>query len=203
AGPQLECLAVANLCQSSASRRAALCGDRRQGRHHPRSDRRGDRRVRGLERGARLSVAERHLAARHPARFRRAACIIRAGDIRLCAGRHGRENDVVVAAASAGASLKPSHSDIARKVETTMSDQKTVPPMPGMANLEEVLLQSDEIPGPVKSLSGVSEKMLWRDDKAGSSIALIKFDAGAGIPQPHLHASNQFMFCLKGRYEYT
>ena len=45
--------------------------------------------------------------------------------------------------------------------------------------------------------------MLWRDEKAGSTIALIKFDAGAGIPEPHLHASNQFMFCLKGRYEYT
>ena len=28
-------------------------------------------------------------------------------------------------------------------------------------------------------------------------------DKGAGIPQPHLHSSNQFMFCLKGKYEYT
>ena len=37
----------------------------------------------------------------------------------------------------------------------------------------------------------------------GASIALIKFDKGAGIPQPHLHAANQFMFCLKGKYEYT
>ena len=45
--------------------------------------------------------------------------------------------------------------------------------------------------------------MLWRDEKLGSSIALIKFDAGARIPEPHLHASNQFMFCLKGKYEYT
>ena len=53
-----------------------------------------------------------------------------------------------------------------------MSDQKTVPPMPGMAKLEEVLLQSDEIPWRAKSLSGVSEKMLWRDEKAGSTIAL-------------------------------
>jgi quercetin dioxygenase-like cupin family protein len=54
-----------------------------------------------------------------------------------------------------------------------------------------------------KSLPGVSEKMLWRDEQGGSSIALIKFDKGAGIPQPHYHSSNQFMFCLSGRYEYT
>jgi quercetin dioxygenase-like cupin family protein len=54
-----------------------------------------------------------------------------------------------------------------------------------------------------KSLKGIHEKMLWRNDKTGASIALIKFDAGAGIPKPHYHSSNQFMFCLKGRYEYT
>ena len=45
--------------------------------------------------------------------------------------------------------------------------------------------------------------MLWRNEETGASIALIKFDKGAGIPQPHHHASNQFMFCLKGKYEYT
>jgi quercetin dioxygenase-like cupin family protein len=45
--------------------------------------------------------------------------------------------------------------------------------------------------------------MLWRDEVTGASIALIKFDKGTGIPQPHSHASNQFMFCLEGKYEYT
>ena len=45
--------------------------------------------------------------------------------------------------------------------------------------------------------------MLWRNEETGASIALIKFDKGSGIPQPHYHASNQFMYCLKGRYEYT
>ena len=52
-------------------------------------------------------------------------------------------------------------------------------------------------------LKGISEKMLWRNEETGASIALIKFDKGAGIPQPHYHASNQFMFCLKGKYEYS
>ena len=85
-----------------------------------------------------------------------------------------------------------------------MTDQKTAMPMPaGAPSLDEVLLQSNDIPWRAKSLPGVSEKMLWRDDKGGASIALIKFDKGASIPEPHLHASNQFMFCLKGRYEYV
>lgn len=54
-----------------------------------------------------------------------------------------------------------------------------------------------------KSLKGVWEKMLWRDEDTGASVALIHFDKGAGIPEPHFHASNQSMFCLSGRYEYT
>ena len=69
--------------------------------------------------------------------------------------------------------------------------------------LEELLVQSDSVPWREKSLKGISEKMLWRNEETGASIALIKFDKGAGIPQPHYHASNQFMFCLRGHYEYT
>jgi quercetin dioxygenase-like cupin family protein len=44
--------------------------------------------------------------------------------------------------------------------------------------------------------------MLWRNDETGASIALVRFEAGSGIPTPHQHASNQFMYCLAGRYEY-
>ena len=69
--------------------------------------------------------------------------------------------------------------------------------------LEELLIQSETLPWREKSLKGISEKMLWRDDETGASIALIKFEKGSGIPQLHFHASNQFMFCLEGRYEYT
>ncbi len=70
-------------------------------------------------------------------------------------------------------------------------------------SLEEILIQSDSMPWRAKSLKGIHEKMFWRNEETGASIALIKFDKGAGIPEPHYHASNQFMFCLKGRYEYT
>ena len=54
-----------------------------------------------------------------------------------------------------------------------------------------------------KSLEGLSHKMLWRDDDSGASIALVRFAQGAGIPSRHAHASNQFMYCLEGRYTYT
>lgn len=72
-----------------------------------------------------------------------------------------------------------------------------------MPGLVEILVQSRDIPWREKSLKGVWEKMMWRDEKTEASIALIRFDKGAGIPAPHSHASNQSMFCLKGRYEYT
>ena len=81
---------------------------------------------------------------------------------------------------------------------------KSAPGMPqGAPRLDEILIQSRNLPWRAKSLKGVHEKMLWRDEATGATIALIKFDKGAGIPKPHSHASNQFMFCLEGKYEYT
>jgi quercetin dioxygenase-like cupin family protein len=71
------------------------------------------------------------------------------------------------------------------------------------ANLAELLINSAQMEWRAKSLAGVSEKMLWRDEATGASIALIRFAKGASIPKPHSHASNQFMFCLSGHYEYT
>ena len=67
-----------------------------------------------------------------------------------------------------------------------------------MPKLDEILIKTDSVPWREKSLKGVHEKMLWRNDETGASIALIKFDKGAGIPQPHYHSSNQFMFCSAG-----
>jgi 2,4'-dihydroxyacetophenone dioxygenase len=73
----------------------------------------------------------------------------------------------------------------------------------GAPGMEEILVQSGALAWRAKSLQGLHEKMLWRDATTGASIALVKFDKGAGIPEPHRHASNQFMFCLAGKYEYT
>ena len=81
----------------------------------------------------------------------------------------------------------------------------TNPPvaMAGAPNLAELLIQTRDMPWREKSLKGVAEKMLWRDEATSATIALIRFSKGCGIPAPHSHASNQFMFCLEGRYEYT
>lgn len=70
----------------------------------------------------------------------------------------------------------------------------------------ELLVDSNSVRWREKSLAGVSEKRLWRDERDGAggvSISLIRVREGAGIPEPHLHASNQFIYCLAGRYEYT
>jgi 2,4'-dihydroxyacetophenone dioxygenase len=68
--------------------------------------------------------------------------------------------------------------------------------------LREVLLQTDDLDWVQKSLAGLSHKMLWRDPETEASIALVRFEKGTGIPSEHKHASNQFMFCLSGRYVY-
>ena len=73
----------------------------------------------------------------------------------------------------------------------------------GAPGLEEILLQSADMEWRPKSLPGLYEKMMWRNDGTGASIAMIKFEKGTSIPKPHSHASNQFMFCLSGKYEYT
>ena len=68
--------------------------------------------------------------------------------------------------------------------------------------LREVLLQTGDLEWVEKSLAGLSHKMLWRDPETEASIALVRFEKGSGIPSEHQHASNQFMFCLSGRYVY-
>lgn len=44
---------------------------------------------------------------------------------------------------------------------------------------------------------------LFENPKTGASIALFEIPKGTGVPVRHKHASNQFMYCLQGRYEYT
>lgn len=79
-----------------------------------------------------------------------------------------------------------------------------VPNLPRDApDLGEILLDADKIEWREKSLPGLYEKLLWRDEKTEATIALIRFDKGVGIPDAHSHAANQFMFLLEGHYEYT
>lgn len=71
-----------------------------------------------------------------------------------------------------------------------------------MGRFREILLQTADLGWVDKTLDGLTHKMLWRNDETGASIALVRFAKGSGIPQRHSHASNQFMFCLSGRYTY-
>ncbi|WP_128643741.1 cupin domain-containing protein [Streptomyces sp. SS] len=66
----------------------------------------------------------------------------------------------------------------------------------------EILLRTRDLEWAEKSLAGLTHKALWRDEKTGASISLVRFEKGSGIPSRHSHASNQFMFCLSGRYTY-
>jgi len=67
----------------------------------------------------------------------------------------------------------------------------------------EVLVQTSDLAWVDKTLAGLTHKALWRDEDTGASISLVKFEKGSGIPSRHSHASNQFMFCLSGRYTYV
>jgi quercetin dioxygenase-like cupin family protein len=75
-------------------------------------------------------------------------------------------------------------------------------PEGALETFQEVLLRTDDLEWVDKSLAGLSHKMLWRDEDSGASIALVRFAQGHGIPEAHAHASNQFMYCLSGRYRY-
>ncbi|HEX4213626.1 MAG TPA: cupin domain-containing protein [Candidatus Dormibacteraeota bacterium] len=67
----------------------------------------------------------------------------------------------------------------------------------------EVLIQTAEMSWQAKTLAGLAQKMLFRNEESSASIALVRFEKGSGIPEPHSHASNQFMYCLEGSYQYT
>ena len=67
----------------------------------------------------------------------------------------------------------------------------------------ENFISTDKLDWEGKSLAGLTDKMLFRNDETGATIALIKFEKGKGIPIKHEHASNQFMYILSGLYEYT
>jgi len=50
---------------------------------------------------------------------------------------------------------------------------------------------------------GFRQYFLWKNAETGASIAILEYEKGGRIPVKHTHASNQFMYCLEGDYEYT
>ena len=70
----------------------------------------------------------------------------------------------------------------------------------------EVLLRTTEL-DPAKWIGfpeyGFRQYFLWKHPQTGASIALLEYQKGGRIPIKHSHASNQFMYCLEGDYEYV
>lgn len=50
---------------------------------------------------------------------------------------------------------------------------------------------------------GFRQYFLFKNPATGASIALLEYQKGGRIPVKHSHASNQFMYCLEGDYEYV
>ena len=91
-----------------------------------------------------------------------------------------------------------------------MSDSKTTHPDAAanvaLAKTLEVLIRTQDL-DPAKWLDfpeyGFRQYFLWKNTETGASIALLDYQKGGRIPVKHSHASNQFMYCLEGDYEYT
>ncbi|MEZ5722815.1 MAG: cupin domain-containing protein [Paracoccaceae bacterium] len=75
-----------------------------------------------------------------------------------------------------------------------------------LAESLEILIKPEDL-DPDKWLDfpeyGFRQYFLFKNEETGASIAILEYDAGGRIPVKHTHASNQFMYCLKGDYEYT
>ena len=73
-----------------------------------------------------------------------------------------------------------------------------------MEELKEMVWDADDETGwEALGTAGAFIKILWENPETGASIALFRVNKGGGVPTTHVHASNQFMYCLKGRYRYT
>ena len=79
-------------------------------------------------------------------------------------------------------------------------------PNEAMIKTLEVLVRKEDI-DPAKWIDfpdyGFRQYFLWKNAATGASIALLEYAKGGRIPIKHAHASNQFMYCLEGDYEYT
>jgi hypothetical protein len=54
----------------------------------------------------------------------------------------------------------------------------------------------------VPNTNGFRIYKFWEHPKTGASICLCDVPKGGTIPIRHRHASNQFMYCIEGTYEY-
>lgn len=77
-------------------------------------------------------------------------------------------------------------------------------PAPNLERLKEILIDELDPAGwvTVEKTGGLRIYKFWENPDTGASICLLDVPQGAGIPIRHRHASNQFMYCVEGVYEY-
>lgn len=79
-------------------------------------------------------------------------------------------------------------------------------PQQALAQSLEQLIRKEDL-DPAKWIDypeyGFRQYFLWKNQETGASIALLEYQKGGRIPVKHSHASNQFMYCLEGDYEYV
>ncbi|HYD75420.1 cupin domain-containing protein [Ramlibacter sp.] len=79
-------------------------------------------------------------------------------------------------------------------------------PQQAVAQSLEQLIRKEDL-DPAKWIDypeyGFRQYFLWKNQETGASIALLEYQKGGRIPVKHSHASNQFMYCLEGDYEYV
>ncbi len=82
---------------------------------------------------------------------------------------------------------------------------KTAPKRAAKKRTREVLIDTAKLdPKGWRNIpAGFRIYKLWEHPKTHASISLFEVPKGVGVPTRHRHASNQFMFCLKGEYVYT
>ena len=75
--------------------------------------------------------------------------------------------------------------------------------MPRMPTEEILVDELDPDKWVTVEQTGFRLYQFWEHPETGASIVLFDVPKGSGVPIKHAHASNQFMYCLKGEYEYT
>ena len=75
--------------------------------------------------------------------------------------------------------------------------------LPQFPGTRELLIDKLDPKGWRNIPAGFRIYRLWEHPKTHASISLFEIPKGVGVPTRHVHASNQFMYCLKGEYEYV
>src|SRR5438105_3696853 len=90
-----------------------------------------------------------------------------------------------------------------KKAATKKAARKKAARKKAATKTKELLISRLDPKGWTDIPAGFRIYTFWENPETGGSIALFAVPKGVGVPTRHVHASNQFMYCLAGKYEYT